>query len=994
MAALVVAAVGAAVGSAALGAGVVALGMTGAQIGWLAGSMLASALFAPSQKSQGPRLSDLAVPSGSYGTALPYVVGAPRLAGQIIWASTRRELANTTSHGKGGGGSDFTQYTYDIDILIELSANEIQGVDQVFHNGKLIFNTSSDADAITLAASNNYDGWGRMTVYKGAADQLPDPVYEAAVGTANAVAYRGRGTVFIESLHLGSSGQLPVLTFRLGVGGNVLFLDTFTAKAGDASAIPIAAHVPDQAPAAFTPWVSNTVVGVQTSPFIAPEGTFVQGAAGGGTLGFATDVVTATVPPSGFLPAFPFKVGAKLQGSSVNLGVSNFAGFQSTFVGGHTVFMSVEVTPGQRRAVVTVQGAAPAYLVYSTPWVPLLPNAPYDFQVDFSEFSLVAKVDGNIISGANPVAFIAYGLMDVIKFALQHYDTDDAYIDSLYLIQTGSISNSLLNTVAALCVRAGLAASQFDVTGLASITRPVHALAVMPVPSMRSIIELLAGLYAFDIVLSDKLYFRARGGASVLSLAYDDIGWVASGSALPDPLPITQSNELEVPAQLALTYINIDNNNQPDTQYSDRLHSGQASTSAIEVPLGFTPQEAKQSVERMLLDQAWRLRTQITLGLQYTALEPGDVVTVTDQDGSSYRLRLMQRTETAGVLTFDAVIDDPSVLVQSGTTASGGSGGQTTVTAPANTVLALMDIPILRDVDNQAGHYYAMRGTQSNWFGGALFDSLDGTTYIHQANLATQAAIGTASSALGDWAGGNVFDMANSVTVTIAPFQQLASYSRDIILTGAAPGYLLGSEIFHALNATLVSAGVYTLSGLLRGRRGTEWAMPGHVAEEMFVELKPSGEGYSFAPLANANLGVLRHYKGVSSGQLLSAVSAQTLTPLGIGLKPFAPVDARADRATADTVLSWRRRTRLSTRMLGPLPITPPWGEASLAYEIDIYSSSAFATVVRTLSSSVPSCTYTAAQQATDGTSATLQHLRIYQISATVGRGYPLQASV
>lgn len=556
---------------------------------------------------------------------------------------------------------------------------------------------------------------------------------------------------------------------------------------------------------------------------------------------------------------------------------------------------------------------------------------------------------------------------------------------------------TLVDSITALCLRAGLTAGQFDVSGVASITLPVRALVVSQVSSIRTVLDMMASVYFFDIVLSDKLYFRARGGSSAMTLAYADLGVASDGTEPPDPLPLSQAAELEVPAQVALTYNNVDGDYQADTQYSDRLLSGQESTSAVQVPMGFTASEAKQIVDKMLADQAWRLRTSIALGMQFVALEPTDVITATSDNGSQYRLRLLKRTEADGVLTFDAVIDDATVLTQAGTT-SAGIGGQTTVSALPNTTLELLDIPPLSDAEDLAGIYVAVTGENELWTLAAIYDSLDGSSYNVNTTITEQAAIGTCTTTLGDWTGGNIFDDINTVTVNVGAIQQLSSYSRDVVLTGAAPGYLVGSEIIYALNATLVSPGVYTLSGLLRGRRGTDWASTGHVAAERFVELTPAGDGIRFLPLNAVDLGSLRYYKAASAGQLLSAVTAETITPAGITLKPFSPVNARVDREAVDHIITWSRRTRLSTRLVGSLPIYAPLGEASEAYEVEIFASSAHATagtpVLRTISAAgAATCTYTSAQRTTDGTGSSVVYMRIYQLSAAVGRGYPLITS-
>jgi hypothetical protein len=213
MAQLIIAAAGAAIGGM-IAPGVVALGMTGASIGWAAGSLIGS-MFAPTQKSAGPRLGDLRVAGSSYGAPVPWVAGTPRIAGQVVWASAKREIATVTEQGKGGGGSEYTSYTYEVDLLILLTANVVPGISRVWSNGDLIYNMLSTASAETRAASEATPAWSRITYYDGNAAQDPDPTYEAAVGAANAPAYRGRGSVFIQSLQLGSSGQLPNLTFEM-----------------------------------------------------------------------------------------------------------------------------------------------------------------------------------------------------------------------------------------------------------------------------------------------------------------------------------------------------------------------------------------------------------------------------------------------------------------------------------------------------------------------------------------------------------------------------------------------------------------------------------------------------------------------------------------------------------------------------------------------------------------------------------------------------------
>lgn len=107
--------------------------------------------------------------------------------------------------------------------------------------------------------------------------------------------------------------------------------------------------------------------------------------------------------------------------------------------------------------------------------------------------------------------------------------------------------------------------------------------------------------------------------------------------------------------------------------------------------------------------------------------------------------------------------------------------------------------------------------------------------------------------------------------------------------------------------------------------------------------------------------------------------------------------------AVSSAGLGWFARelysavNRLSTRLVGSLPIYAPLGEDTEAYEVEIFASSAHATagtpVVRTITATSQTCTYTSAQRTADGTGSAVVYMRVYQLSAAVGRGYPLITS-
>lgn len=69
-----------------------------------------------------------------------------------------------------------------------------------------------------------------------------------------------------------------------------------------------------------------------------------------------------------------------------------------------------------------------------------------------------------------------------------------------------------------------------------------------------------------------------------------------------------------------------------------------------------------------------------------------------------------------------------------------------------------------------------------------------------------------------------------------------------------------------------------------------------------------------------------------------------------------------------------------------------PLGEESERYEVEILDGS---TVVRTIATTSPTASYSAAEQTTDfGSPQSSMSVKVYQLSAVVGRGYAASASI
>jgi hypothetical protein len=133
----------------------------------------------------------------------------------------------------------------------------------------------------------------------------------------------------------------------------------------------------------------------------------------------------------------------------------------------------------------------------------------------------------------------------------------------------------------------------------------------------------------------------------------------------------------------------------------------------------------------------------------------------------------------------------------------------------------------------------------------------------------------------------------------------------------------------------------------------------------------------------------------VTFGQLISSAAAITFENEGKSLMPYAPAHVNATGFGGDITITWVRRGRYFNEWRDSVDV--PLGEDSESYEVDILDVGSPITVVRTLSSSSESVTYTAAHQLSDFGSPIPPDpllIRLYQISATVGRGFVTEAEL
>jgi hypothetical protein len=554
----------------------------------------------------------------------------------------------------------------------------------------------------------------------------------------------------------------------------------------------------------------------------------------------------------------------------------------------------------------------------------------------------------------------------------------------------GKLGNSTLGAIVAeLLQAAGLTASDYDVTRL---TDTVEGFILDRPITVRNAIEYLTTSYFFDIVESDGiLKCVPRGNESVKAVPEDDL-IPSKKKGVQDVLEIAYAQELELPQRVNVTYLDRPFNYDPVTQTSQRQVVRAVDQVTMSLPIVMGATLAKQ-ISDITLYGTWKERTSFQLRLppKYVRIEPTDIITIT-VNNVPHEMRVVKTDmEANGVMKINAVAEDISSYDFYTPPGETSSNVEPPVLVPG-TLVKFVDAPPLPTdtVPNQGLLRIGVAADGPNWNGSAVYRSDDGgdaggNTFNLLAGLDGAATFGAIITNLptGPF---ETWDNVNEVEVILTS-GSLASISELGVLNGANAA-LIGDELVQFQNAELIGESTYKLTKLLRGRQGTEWAIAGHAVGDRFVLITPAL--YTTA-IANNLIGRELYYKAVSVGNTLTTTDEEAFTYTGRNLKPFAPVHVEGNRdGSSNLTINWKRRSRVDSEWRDGVGI--PLGEESELYEVDILDGG---NVVRTIEITSPTASYTAAEQTTDfGSAQSSVDIKIYQMSAIVGRGYEAAATI
>jgi hypothetical protein len=1000
--------VGRAVGSVLTAVGYVVGSYFGyPQLGTFVGAMFGAAL---QPGIDGPGPGELVAPAIQLGSPIPRPYGRVRMSVSPISMPSEFRSIEHSSDGKGGPEGP-SSYTFETDLLaIVADGTRVIAVTREWWNKKLIFTSLADSSADSLANSLTTDYYSSVTDYFGGSSQLPAPLYEDRVGTANALANRGMFTREYASVQCGSAKTLPqmeveVITRGTLVGGNVFWL---------VNANDVGSSFSDT-----SSWGMNTdgvnLINGTPAAFGSSSGTNI--ALSNTQAGFFFDEINGSVP---WTADDHLTLEARIRLTTAP--TAGIAYLRSGAIANEAIAFGVNTTISPQ-----------TYTTYLRVFDQIATLGPFDdFPVETGAFFMAAvDYDGDThtatgyINGAAVISLTYSGTPPTITqidegyagyLEAGTYAADILQVDGVRFTrrlrwypdpftvpnveptadETWTPLPEMLSDVilAELALHPDFNASDVDVTDIDEI-EVTGFLAVGPPASN---IQQLCDMYYVDVVPGNPIKFVRRGRASVGEIAYQQTG---VGSENHGALfgGLKQENDDEISGVKAISYPDLTRDHNPGFQRADRLTTDGPDVQRISTRVVMQPNEAKgRAITAALIARLRKQTAQFGISDKYAAAEPGDAYTVPDFEGNSYRLRIERMRYTDGVKECEWELDDPSALIASGAADLSGEPG-IEVAAAGVALWEAMDLPQLRDADNFPGYYLASKTSDdSRAFG---YESPDDTAYTEVQQFGLDAVFGTVSTVTGTMVAGNFFNQA-TLTVNVGDGELssttragvLNDRTRNVFAIATTAGVCRGVGQF--VTATPVSSGVYTISAILWDRWENNRYVGDIAAGDVFCLLASAG-GLARIARALAQLGLGHYVKVVAERRTPASVSGEAFTAEGVSLKPLAPVQLRrtTDASTGDSTYTFNRCTRSETRFGGDLGDACPLGESSEQYRIRFYTDGTYATVVRDLGTvTTAAFSYTGAQRTSDyGSTTAAGYVGITQVSALVGEGYPLQAA-
>jgi len=552
----------------------------------------------------------------------------------------------------------------------------------------------------------------------------------------------------------------------------------------------------------------------------------------------------------------------------------------------------------------------------------------------------------------------------------QRYDGSDGYVTTAY------DAPDIKEVLTSLCEYTGV---PYDVSALPDA--PCE-FTIGNATGTRSILGSLALAYQFDMVdTGGVLKFVPRSVTSVKTIDDDDLAFASDASKLAPPYSTQRFQGTDLPKRVVLQYYDSSLDYDVFTQESDLFVYEEGQEVSLQVPVTLTAARAKEITDLTLINSHLD-RSQYTFSTSYKHidLEPADVIS----SPSMGLLRIKQISETEeGILEIIATDAGGELAVE-------GSGNSPSL-PPASTNIPIsigysqglfIDPPALDDQDTGVRMYAAVHGyDRAGWPGAAIFVSTNGgASYDQIASTTREATVGLVETAIPS-ADYHVWDNTTVITVKVKT-NTLGSVSELDVLNGKNL-CMVGQEVIGFKNAVLTAPKTYQLSGLLRGRRGSEQFVGTHVANELFVLLDDAVVRLDYS---DSDRGTTKMYKVVTIGSSIDKVTGQDVFMYSNNTQMWPVLGAKVVKTGADYTLSWKESVRFNNQLKDFTTAThdSDWG----GYGIVVYDTDG-TTVKKTYTTQSESWTYSASMQVNDfGSTQSSIKTKVVELSTKFGAGY------
>ena len=335
--------------------------------------------------------------------------------------------------------------------------------------------------------------------------------------------------------------------------------------------------------------------------------------------------------------------------------------------------------------------------------------------------------------------------------------------------------------------------------------------------SVREAVEPIVAGFAVDLVEGGSI-LRSPSTAVGRSVTENDLGSSADSRPVAR-LERAQTSPRSLPSSLSLAYYDPQRDYQAGLSQSDVVD--QLRTEAkIELPAVLSASDARSLAEDVMA-RRWAQRDKLVLRLppRFMTLEPGERIEL----AASSTQWQVHRSTIDGLV---AVVElRPRWRTQAALAADPGRVLATHDIVTGELSMALVELPDVAGETGSIPMLYLAASTPTAGWKPVPVEVSCGAFVTSSRTASRKAVMGHATTVLAD----------DSVEVQLIDQDQWLISCDDDALTGGVNFALIGDELVQFADARPLGAGRFRLTRLLRGRAGTEWAMPNHAIGDLFL---------------------------------------------------------------------------------------------------------------------------------------------------------------